>query len=109
LKSGYCSVSGGGIGDGVASGLVKKEILSIAALHISDNGVHNEESKEGANEEGEDTEVKNATGSEKGRALVDRIRLVEEIVVVLLLVVYRGVVDIRDEATSHGWWSRGIF
>lgn len=108
LGNGYGKVSGG-ISDGVASGLVEKDILRVVAVHISDNGVCNEESKEGANEENEDTDVQNPTGSEKGRGLVDRLRIVEEIIVLLLLVVYRGVVDISFEAASHGWWRRGIF
>jgi len=96
-------------GDGVASGLVEKEIVSVA-VYIGDDGVCNEEGEEGENEEDEDTDVENATGSEKGGGFVDRVRLVEEIFFVRSrLVVYRGVVDIRDEAASHGWWTRGIF
>lgn len=105
---GCCKVRGG-IGDGVASVLVEKEILRVVAVYISDNGICNEESEEGANEEDEDTDVENATGGENGRGFVDRVRLVEEILFVRSLVVYRGVVDIRDEAASHGWWTRRVF
>jgi hypothetical protein len=95
-------------GDGVASGLVEKEIVSVG-VYISDDGVYNEESEEGNNEEDEDTDVENATGGENGGGFVDRVGLVEEIIFVRSrLVIYRGVVDIRDEAASHGWWTRGI-
>lgn len=45
LKNGYGNVSGGGIGNRVASGLVKKDILRIVTVHIRDDGVCNEESK----------------------------------------------------------------
>ena len=105
---GYCNVRGG-IGDGVASGLVEKQILRVVAVYISDNGICNEEGEEGANEEDENTDVENATGGKNGGGFVNRVRLVEEILFVRSLVVYRRVVDIRDEAASHGWWTRRVF
>lgn len=83
---GYGNVSGRGIGDRIASGLVKKEILSVAAVHIRDNRVCNEESKEGDDEEGEDAEIENATGTENRRGFVDRLHVVKSVVVILLLV-----------------------
>ena len=82
--------------------------MSIAA-YIGDDRVRNKESEEGDNEEDEDTDVENATGGKKGGRLVDRGGFVEEILFVRSKLVFcRGVVDIRDEATSHRWRTRWI-
>lgn len=78
-------------------------------MYIGDDGVCNEESEKGNNEDDEDTDVEDATGGEKGGGFVDRVRLVEEILFVRSLVFYGGVVDIGYETASRGWWTRRIF
>ena len=78
-------------------------------IYISDDGVCNEEGKEGDNEENEDTDVENTTGGKNGGGFINRVGLMQEIFLVRSpLVIYRGVVDIRDEAAPHSWWTRRI-
>jgi hypothetical protein len=56
-------------------------------MYISNNGECDEKGKETDKEENEDTNVQNAAGVENGGPLVDRIRLVEEIIFIRNIIV----------------------
>jgi len=72
--------------DGVGPGLFEINNIGIV-LHVSNDGVRDEENEEATDEENDDADVKNAAMIPEGRGLVSRFRFVEVIFIRTVLVV----------------------
>jgi hypothetical protein len=67
--------------EGVGPGVFEKDEIGIV-LHVSDDGIRDEEDEEATDEENEDTDVKNAARIPEGRRLVDRFGSMENVIVI---------------------------
>jgi hypothetical protein len=67
--------------EGVGPGVFEKDDIGIV-LHVSDDGIRDEEDEEATDEENEDTDVKNAARIPEGRRLVDSFGSMENVIVI---------------------------